>query len=499
MSQHRGPQGVLSAIRIRCACQNNLRSIDCDLPLGKLIVVTGPSGSGKSSLAFDTIYAEGQRRYIETFSPYTRQFFERMNKPLVRQITDIPPAIALEQNNSVRTSRSTVGTLTDINEYLKLLLPRMVQGTCPSCEREIRVETAASIVRQMLTEHPNDTLLVTFSVAVGRGRGPKEFFEFLAQQGYLRIWHGARVIRTDEPTTIAELPPMVPVIQDRVDLSKANKARLTEAVETSLLFGKGRMAFIHPESGVVKPWSRGWHCAHCDVEIRPPTPSLFSFNHPVGACPECKGFGRSLGFDVDKAIPDRALSLRQGCVKMFAGKMYQECQRDLIKAAHHAGINVGTPFMELPEADRAWVVDGDPAARGMDLDEVYNNGLWYGVRGFYNWLESKSYKMHVRIFLSRFRSATPCPSCGGGRYQPETLRYRLPVKGGYLTLPELAAKPIGELLPLFQTIKAKDPSTQTLLGQIQARLGCHVQVGLGYLTLDRTTRTLSGGELQRVN
>ncbi len=499
MSQTRPSLGADAAIRIRGARQNNLRSIDCDLPLGKLIVITGPSGSGKSSLAFDTVYAEGQRRYIETFSPYTRQFFERMNKPLVDQITDIPPAIALEQNNSVRTSRSTVGTLTDINEYLKQLLPRVVQGRCLSCEREIRVETAGSIVRHILANHAGETLLVTFSVAVPTGRSPEEFFAFLTQQGYLRVWLQGKVVRTDDPTSTTELPSLVPVIQDRIELSKKNKARLTEAVETALLFGKGRMAFIHPQTGAVMPWSKGWHCAHCDLEIRPPTPSLFSFNHPVGACPECKGFGRSLGFDPDKAIPNRALSLKQGCVKMFAGQMYQECQRDLIKMAREATIDVDKPFMELPTADQTWVMEGDPAASGMDPEEVYSNGLWYGVRGFYDWLETKTYKMHVRIFLSRFRSATPCSRCGGGRYQPDTLRFRLRLKGDDFTLPELASKPVSELLPLLLTLDVKDSSTQTLLNQIQARLSCLVQVGLGYLTLDRTTRTLSGGELQRVN
>ncbi|MFL6568549.1 MAG: excinuclease ABC subunit A, partial [Chthoniobacterales bacterium] len=285
-------------VEIRGARQNNLKGIDLDLPLGKLTVITGPSGSGKSSLAFDTIYAEGQRRYVETFSPYMRQFLDRMDKPRVDEIRGIPPAIAIEQANPVKSSRSTVGTMTEINDYLKLLWPRIAQAFCPSCAREIRPETAQSIAADVARELAGKSVLLTFWVSVPAKTDPQEFFKFLQQQGYLRVWLNGEVVRADTDQKVSRLGARVQVIQDRITISEESRARMVESIETALRFGKDRINFIDLETKKDCPYSTGWHCAHCDLDLRPPTPGLFSFNSPLGACPECRGFGRTIAIDL---------------------------------------------------------------------------------------------------------------------------------------------------------------------------------------------------------
>jgi excinuclease ABC subunit A len=371
-------------VEIRGARQNNLKGIDVDLPLGKLTVITGPSGSGKSSLAFETIYAEGQRRYVETFSPYMRQFLDRMDKPRVDDIRGIPPAIAIEQSNPVKTSRSTVGTMTEINDYLKLLWPRIAKAFCPSCGREIRPETAKSIAdeifrlfgrsphlsplpegeegaKRQVREETERTVLITFWISVPAKTEPKKFFEFLQQQGYLRVWIDDEVVRADDdPRKTNRLGARVQVIQDRIAIVPENRARVVEALETALRFGKGKVNIVQMavEAGVSPatskiaaattasehPFSTGWHCAHCDIDIRSPSPGLFSFNNPLGACPECRGFGRTVTIDLNKAIPDRSLSIKQGVVRVFRGQEFGESQKDLLRACARDEININVPF-----------------------------------------------------------------------------------------------------------------------------------------------------------
>ncbi len=481
-----------SSILIRGARQNNLKGFDVEIPLGKLTVVSGPSGSGKSSFAFDTLYAEGQRRYVETFSPYTRQFLERMDKPRVDEIRGIPPAIAIEQANAIRTTRSTVGTMTEINDYLKLLFPRIASARCPGCARPIQPESATSITRACLLEAPGQTALITFALPVPSDAKAADFLTFLQQQGYLRIWVAGATHRTDEPYT-GRLPAQVHVIQDRLALTEENTARLGEAVETALRFGKGQMALIIGET--LHPYSSGWHCAHCDRDITPPSPGLFSFNNPIGACPKCRGFGRVIGIDLERAIPDRSLSIKEGVVKPFQTENGRECQRDLLRACAAQEVDIKAPFASLPKRDQQFVLLGeDPHASAEDL---WKAERWYGVRGFFSWLESKAYKMHVRVLLSRYRSYTACPDCHGGRFQPEALNFHF---AGH-TLPDLNALAVKELHPLLEhaPLAEGDSAGQMLRAEVAARLRYLNEVGLGYLTLERTTRSLSGGEVERVN
>jgi excinuclease ABC subunit A len=476
-----------------------LKGIDVEIPIGKLVVVTGPSGSGKSSLAFDTLYAEGQRRYVETFSPYTRQFLDRMDKPRVDELSGTPPAIAIEQVNAVKTSRSTVGSLTEINDYFKLLFPRVAEGRCPQCGRTIVPESAPTIREVLFREFAGEQVHVTFPLAVPPGTQAADFFPFLQGQGYLRVLLFGKLLRTDEGTRIGTLPAYVSVVQDRVLIENANRGRIAEAIEAALRLGGGRMEVVGDRAA--RRFSSGWHCAECDLEIEPPTPALFSFNHPHGACPRCKGFGRTIAIDYGKVIPDGGLSLEGGAIKPFQTENGRECQRDLLRCAAERGMALTVPWAELSQADRDWVIHGERGADVLavsDAEELWREGLWYGVAGFFSWLESRAYKMHVRVLLSRYRDYTTCPDCRGGRLRNEARNYRF----AGLTFPEWMALPAGRMLDEVLVRLPRDdgrPEVTLARDQLVARLRYLIEVGLPYLSIDRTARTLSGGELQRVN
>ncbi len=481
-------------IQLRGVRQNNLKNIDLDIPIGKFTVISGASGSGKSSLAFQTLYAEGQRRYVETFSPYTRQFFDRMDKPQVDAIHGIPPAIAIEQQNAVKTTRSTVGTITEINDYLKLIYPRMAKGIDPVTGEEISPDSPETIHRKSKDRFGADApLLLLFGIPVPDDTEPADFFSFLQQQGYLRVWIFGELYRVDEPEsyTRAKLPAVVEVLQDRIKASR--KSRFLEATERALDLGKGRMQVVEPETGERAEFSRDWENPATGTVLKPPTPGLFSFNSPIGACPDCKGFGKVIGLDINKAIPNKNLSISQGLVRAFQGDTYQECQDDLMRCAKARGLSRVTPFNEMDPEDQEWIIEGESG----DPDEAWQHGLWYGVRGFFHWQESRSYKMHVRVFLSRFRSYTTCPTCKGTRLKPEALYFQLAGR----RLPDLWQMSLSDLKDFFATLTApaKDRTTEMLLSEVKARLHYLCEVGLGYLHLDRETRTLSGGEVERVN
>jgi len=494
------------AIRIRGARQHNLKGLDLEIPRGKITVVTGPSGSGKSSLAFHTLYAEGQRRYVETFSPYVRQFFDRMDKPAVDHIDGIPPAIAIEQKNNVRTTRSTVGTITEINDYLKLLFPRVALGHDPHTGAVIQPDSPESAANWTQKNLRSQAVLVTFPIPVPPNTPAAELFGLLHQQGYLRVLLGDAVLRTDEPPADLALPKSLgalQVIQDRLTVNSNNSARLREALEAAFALGKGR-AEVRPaaEPNNGRSFSTAWINPETGFTLRKPTPALFSFNNPLGACPQCRGFGRVIGLDLDKAVPNPRLTLKQGAIKPFLGERGGECQTDLLRNCRERRIDVNTRWIDLDQETRDWVYYGDRKAnRPLDpeaLEELWQSGAWYGVKGFFDWLETKSYKMHVRIFLARYRSYTTCPSCRGQRLQPDALCFKI----AGMSLPDLWALPVNDLREWFASLSlpaSADPTLKLILTEITNRLAYLDEVGLGYLTLDRTTRTLSGGEVERVN
>ncbi len=468
------------AIRIRGARQNNLKGLDLDLPLNELIVVTGVSGSGKSSLVFDTLYAEGQRRYVETFSPYARQFLDRMDKPQVERIEGIPPAIAIDQSNPVRTSRSTVGTMTELNDHLKLLFARAGVLHCGNCDRPVRRDTPASIYDQLVElarENGDPALLLTFPVPIPDSFSEKEILELLARQGYTRL-HEKR-------------GNILQIIQDRFRASTVDPARAGDAIEAALKVGQGRLD-VYPASDQA-PWrfSTGLHCASCDLTFKEPTPSTFSFNSPIGACESCRGFGRVIGVDYGLVIPDPGLTLRKGVIKPWQTESFKECQDDLVKFARKRGIPLDTPWSDLTAAERAWVVDGEGE---------WTKNVWYGLRRFFVWLESKAYKMHIRVLLSRYRSYTECPACHGTRLKPGAMLWKVGTPGKNIR--DVMLLPIDTARAFFDGLQLPPPfdeATDLLLREVRARLKYLTDVGLGYLNLDRQSRTLSGGEVQRIN
>jgi excinuclease ABC subunit A len=506
-----------NAIRIRGARQNNLKNLDLDLPLNELIVVTGVSGSGKSSLVFDTLYAEGQRRYVETFSPYARQFLDRMDKPLVDRIDGIPPAIAIDQTNPVRTSRSTVGTMTELNDHLKLLFARVAVLHCRGCGRPVRRDTPETIRAELEARSRaagDPRLLLTFPVTVPKNFSEAEIKALLAGQGYTRI-HEQR-------------GGTLQVVQDRFKWSTVDPARAGDAIEAALKVGQGRLdVYSQGEAGQVEPaqtapgrgdsrpstggrnsnsdpgrgpnggttpswrFSTDLHCPDCDISYKDPSPSTFSFNSPLGACETCRGFGRVIGVDYGLVIPDGTLSLRGGAIKPWQTESYKECQADLLKFARRRSIPIDTPWRDLTEAQRNWVLDGEGE---------WTKNIWYGVKRFFAWLETRAYKMHIRVLLSRYRSYTECPSCHGARLKPEALLWRVGSPG--LNVREMMLLPIDQCRHFFATLVLPAPlddAADLLLREIRARLKYLTDVGLGYLDLDRQSRTLSGGEVQRIN
>ena len=346
------------AIHIRGARQNNLKNLTLAIPNGELVVVTGVSGSGKSSLVFDTLYAEGQRRYVETFSPYARQFLDRMDKPRVDAIEGIPPAIAIDQTNPVRTSRSTVGTMTELNDHLKLLYARAAKLFCRGCGKPVVRDTPQSIHEFLVKkskENDDPRLVIAFPVAIPKNFSEKEILQLLERQGYTRIHERSKT--------------SLEVVQDRFRMGSTERARVTEALESALKIGQGKVN-VRPEKGNPgqtpdfdgKPFkfSSGLHCPDCDISYSEPTPAAFSFNSPLGACETCRGFGRVIGVDFGLVVPNEARTLREGCVRPWQSPSFKDCQDDLVKYAKKRGIPLDTPFKDLKEKDKAWVLEGEP-------------------------------------------------------------------------------------------------------------------------------------------
>ncbi|MBC7436701.1 MAG: excinuclease ABC subunit UvrA [Bdellovibrionales bacterium] len=539
----------MTLIRIRGARQHNLKNLDLDIRTNELTVVTGPSGSGKSSLVFDTLYAEGQRRYVETFSAYARQFLDRMDKPAVDRVEGVPPAIAIDQTNPVRSSRSTVGTMTELNDHLKLLYARAAQLFDRDTALPVRHDTPETIYAELAarTANGDPRLVITFPVELPGGTSAEEVEQWLSASGFTRVQAEREVATPTGPRKILD------VVADRFRLHTTEKVRVVEAIETALKRGSGRLAVYELGSdsnsgsgatgiaGQASPtiwkFSTGLHCPESDLRYPDPTPSLFSFNSAYGACETCRGFGRVIGVDYGLVIPDDKKTLRAGAIKTIQTPAWSEAQDDLMRHAEAAGIPRDTPWYKLTEDQKNWVIHGTPGFK-----EGNWNKQWYGIRRFFVYLESKAYKMHIRVLLSKYRSYTPCDVCGGARLKTDALIWRvggkqdadevlppakrfMPVSVKWtraqlealpgLSLHDLMRMPIDKLRRFFDALTPQLTSAASLSGfaggdgetqalkllfdEIRTRLKYLCDVGIGYLTLDRQSRTLSGGEVQRIN
>lgn len=490
------------SIRLRGVRQNNLKGFDLDIPLGKLVAVTGLSGSGKSSLVFETLHAEGQRRYVETFSPYTRQFLEMLDRPEVDSIENIRPSIAIQQSNTVKTSRSTVGTMTELCDYFKVWFCHVAALFDPETGERIEDDNPASIWKKALAAWPGASALVCFQLTKPEKMDWTDMLGPISAQGYTRLIVDGKITRLKNFDTGTKADRAY-VIADKLKLEPKSRNRFLDAAGQALHFGQGELFLFSVEKDAAQlgHFSEGLHSPRTGKRYRPARPGLFSFNSPIGACPKCRGFGRVIEIDYRLVIPDHSLSIEDGAIRAFQGQVYSESLRDLVKRAKPAGVRTNIPWQDMPEEDREWVLAGEP-------DYNWNEGeasrKWYGVRRFFDWLESTTYKMHVRVFLSKFRAYTTCPSCHGTRLVPEALNWKWQKR----TLPELYQMPVGELLPLLEK-HAPKPAKKNGNGQahqselaydaILTRLRYLNEVGLGYLTLDRSSRTLSGGEVERVN
>lgn len=474
-----------SHISVRGARQHNLKGLDLDLPLNKIIAVTGVSGSGKSSLAFDTVHAEGQRRYVETFSPYARQFLDRMDKPAVERVDGIPPSIAIDQTNPIRASRSTVGTMSELNDHLKLLFARVAVLYCGKCGRPVRGESAQTILENVFREHGGgpevEELAVAFPVRIPENYSEQEIRDTLARKGYQLV--------------VSAADGSLEVIQDTVALTESKRRRIAEALEAALRAGRGEVILRGSTKGGARSWERRFsselRCADCGITHKKPSAGMFSFNSPIGACETCRGFGRTIGIDYNLVVPDPNKTLAGGAIKPWQSESYGECQDDLKRFARLREVPLDTPWKDLAQRHRKWVLDGEGE---------WEDGCWYGVKRFFDWLEGRSYRMHIRVLLSRYRTYRVCQACGGARLKPESLLWRIGPER--LNIHDLALLPIEQCRDFFERLNFPPPmdkAAELLLHEIRTRLGYLVEVGLGYLCLDRQSRTLSGGEAQRIN
>jgi excinuclease ABC subunit A len=481
------PQSYITIIGAR---QNNLKNIDVHIPLNALTVVTGPSGSGKSSLAFDVLYAEGQRRYVETFSAYTRQFLDRMDKPQVERIDGILPAIAISQGNSVKTSRSTVATMTELHDHFKLLFAKIGTLHCRNCGLPVHPDSAESVAAALLAQPTGTRILVTFEVPL-----PEELPWADARAGFERS--GFRRLLVDGEAVVIEDVQAAPpspllVVVDRLALRGTQKGRLVDSLEQAFRFGKGRLVVVFPDDERRQPFGQRLECAPCQISYREPTSNLFSFNSPLGACETCRGFGRMIDLDFDLVLPDTRKSLADGAVKPWSTKATAWERRELLRFCEAKQIPIDVPWERLSAEQQRLVIDGEPKVKGARKNK------YLGIRRWFRWLEGRTYRMHVRVFLSRYRSYRLCSACDGARLKPEALLYKIDGRN----VADVQRMSVAAAAAFFQNLQlsaAAEEIAKLILSEIRHRLRYLLEVGLDYLTLDRQSRTLSGGELARVD
>ncbi len=528
-------------IQLRGVAVNNLRHIDLDLPHRQLVVICGVSGSGKTSLALDTLYAEGQRRYIESFSAYRRQFLEQLDKPEAEHIDGIPPAIAVTHKNTSRSNRATVGTSTEVNEFLSLLFARFGQVICHGCGQPVRRDTPESAADTQAALASGGRLMIGFETCVPDDEPIDHWLRVLLERGYVRAVVDGRT-ETIEPALAGRLSvgQLLVVILDRLTADGTAPGRLRESLETAFTAGHGRCVVLseaangekgrqgdeekgrggegekgsevlsgvacdasersangktpYSANGLVEIDGRSWQrtafstalrCEACGVDYPEPEPQLFNFNRPLGACPECEGFGNIVATDMDRVVPDPAKSLRDGAIAPWNSPAYAHELEELLALADDYDLPVDVPYAELTDAQRRRVIEGVPERKFGGLD------------GFFRWLERRKYKMHLRVYLSRWRSYYPCPACHGARLRPEALA----VQVGGQNFAEISAMKIRDALAFCDSLELpawQQRAAGPLVHDVRSRLAYLVNVGVGYIALDRPLRTLSGGEAQRV-
>ena len=509
-------------ITLRGVEVHNLKKVDLDIPHQKLVVFCGVSGSGKTSLALDTLYAEGQRRYIESLSAYTRQFLERLEKPAAERIEGIPPAIAVTHQNTSRSGRATVGTATETSDYLQLLFAKIGHVVCRGCGHEVRQDTPQSVAKLLATLSDGVRYMIAFPLTVAADDDPQEVATTIREDGFVRAVVGERIVSLDvEPL---DLPPsqgdaaegIVHVVVDRLTAGGQSEPRIGDSLETAFAKGDGQCNLFvmapegsadtapfpaaDPSSGAAGParqqvvdarrwwqlaFSADWTCADCQIDYPTPEPRLYSFNSPLGACPVCEGFGSVIDLDMDLVVPDSKKSLREGAIALWNTPAYQHELEELLELAGDYHLPIDVPFDELTDEHLKIIREGVP-----ERD-------FGGIKGFIAWLERRKYKMHLRVFLSRWRSYRPCPECGQLRLRPEALATQV----GGKNIAQISRMKIQDALVFLDALELSPWEAavgRTMLAEVRSRLGYLDAVGLGYLALDRTLRTLSGGEAQRV-